>query len=108
MCGISGAFALEGPLSEDARASVRLMNGALAHRGPDDWGHYLDERRQVMLLHSRLSIVDLEAGHQPLSNEDGSVWVACNGEIYDFDVTFMCQGDEWKVTYAKWRGSGAR
>lgn len=83
MCGIAGAF-LTRPDQRLEPESLVPMISVLAHRGPDDWGYYLDERRRVMLLHSRLSIVDLEGGRQPLSNEDGSVWVTCNGEIYDF------------------------
>lgn len=83
MCGIAGAFLLRAGGNLDPEALVPMIS-VLAHRGPDDWGYYLDQRRRVMLLHSRLSIVDLEGGHQPLSNEDGSIWVACNGEIYDF------------------------
>ena len=59
------------------------MTAAVAHRGPDDEGHYLGQR--VSLGHRRLSIIDLsEAGHQPLSNEDGTVWLVFNGEIYNF------------------------
>jgi len=57
------------------------MIGALAHRGPDERGLYRDER--AGLAHSRLSIVDIAGGHQPLSNEDGSLWVVFNGEIYN-------------------------
>lgn len=83
MCGIAGAFLLRPGGSLEPEALIPMIS-VLAHRGPDDWGYYLDERRRVMLLHSRLSIVDLERGRQPLSNEDGSVWVSCNGEIYDF------------------------
>ncbi len=83
MCGIAGAFQLNSRERLEPETLVPMIS-ILAHRGPDDWGYYLDERRRVMLLHSRLSIVDLQGGHQPLSNEDGSVWVACNGEIYDF------------------------
>jgi asparagine synthase (glutamine-hydrolysing) len=58
------------------------MSDRLRHRGPDDAGTYRDDR--ATLGFRRLSIVDLEGGHQPLSNEDGSVWVAFNGEIYNF------------------------
>lgn len=83
MCGIAGAFLIRPGRPLDPEALLPMI-AVLAHRGPDDWGHYLDERRRVLLLHSRLSIVDLEHGHQPLSNEDGSVWVICNGEIYGF------------------------
>ena len=61
---------------------VAAMLGELRHRGPDDEGVYLGP--QIALGHSRLSIIDLNTGHQPLSNEDGSVWVVFNGEIYNY------------------------
>jgi asparagine synthase (glutamine-hydrolysing) len=58
------------------------MAGAIAHRGPDDEGFYFKEN--VAMGMRRLSIIDLATGHQPISNEDGSVWVVFNGEIYNF------------------------
>jgi asparagine synthase (glutamine-hydrolysing) len=58
------------------------MNAALSHRGPDDEGYYFDG--PIGLGHRRLSIIDLERGRQPLSNEDGTVWIVFNGEIYNF------------------------
>jgi asparagine synthase (glutamine-hydrolysing) len=81
MCGICGAAWTDGgrPLAED---DLRKMVARLTHRGPDDEGIYLDG--QGALGFRRLSIVDLTGGHQPLSNEDGTVWVAFNGEIYNF------------------------
>jgi len=57
------------------------MSAVLEHRGPDDHGFHLDD--QAALAHRRLSIVDLRAGHQPLANEDRSVWITFNGEIYN-------------------------
>jgi asparagine synthase (glutamine-hydrolysing) len=61
---------------------LRRMTAALAHRGPDDEQIYLEDG--VGLGVRRLAIIDLEGGRQPMRNEDGSVWVACNGEIYNF------------------------
>lgn len=58
------------------------MAGAIVHRGPDDEGFHRDE--DVILGMRRLSIIDLSGGHQPISNEDGTLWVVCNGEIYNF------------------------
>jgi asparagine synthase (glutamine-hydrolysing) len=58
------------------------MVRALSHRGPDDWGYYLSPDQAVGLYHTRLSIIDVERGAQPLCNEDGTVWVSFNGEIY--------------------------
>mgnify|MGYP005842855677 CR=1 FL=1 len=81
MCGIVGM--LQGadapPLS---RSLLHAMNQSLEHRGPDDGGLHLEEG--VGLGHRRLSIIDLGLGHQPLFNEDGSVAVVFNGEIYNF------------------------
>src|SRR5689334_3956838 len=57
------------------------MNDQIRHRGPDDSGYYL--KANVALGHRRLSIIDLSGGHQPISNEDGSVWIVFNGEIYN-------------------------
>ncbi len=91
MCGICGKISLNGAISEDL---IRRMCGVLAHRGPDDEGIYVrlktpvaDQRPQtkVGLGHRRLSIIDLSpAGHQPMSNEDGTIWIVLNGEVYNF------------------------
>src|SRR5687767_3529310 len=81
MCGISGAFALDGLLHSDARRSVEAMNGALAHRGPDGDGFF--QNQHVVFGHRRLAIIDRAGGHQPMSNEDGSCWIVFNGEIYN-------------------------
>ena len=80
MCGIAGIVASD-RLHADERARLPRMRDILAHRGPDDQGTFEDDR--AGLVHRRLSIVDLAAGHQPLSNEDGSIWVVFNGEIYN-------------------------
>jgi len=78
MCGICGFWQPEGV---DERI-VRSMNETLLHRGPDDEGYYFDG--PVGLGHRRLSIIDLQRGRQPLSNEDGTLWIVFNGEIYNF------------------------
>ncbi len=80
MCGIAGIVASD-RLSADDAARVVRMRDVLTHRGPDDAGVFTDER--AALGHRRLSIVDLAAGHQPLSNEDESIWIVFNGEIYN-------------------------
>jgi asparagine synthase (glutamine-hydrolysing) len=77
MCGICGEWNLQGA---DPKALER-MNDALIHRGPDDQGAVL--LGEAGLAMRRLSIIDLTRGHQPISNEDGSVWIICNGEIYN-------------------------
>lgn len=72
--------ALDKKVKEDL---IKKMSSVLAHRGPDDEGVYL--KSNVALAHKRLSIIDLTpAGHQPMSNEDGSIWIVFNGEIYNY------------------------
>jgi asparagine synthase (glutamine-hydrolysing) len=64
------------------REELAAMTATLRHRGPDDLGHYL--AGPVGLGHRRLSIIDLATGHQPLSNEDESIWIVYNGELYNY------------------------
>lgn len=79
MCGIAG-FLLR---DQSANAlAVRAMCDQIRHRGPDDEGIYLDRGCGIGIR--RLSIIDLSTGHQPISNEDGTVWVVLNGEIYNY------------------------
>jgi asparagine synthase (glutamine-hydrolysing) len=82
MCGIAGMVHVDPAASIDTDALERMCR-SLAHRGPDDSGVWTG--RGAGLGHRRLSIIDLSpAGRQPMSNEDGSVWVVFNGEIYNF------------------------
>jgi asparagine synthase (glutamine-hydrolysing) len=78
MCGIAGST------DDPDGIAVKVMSAALQHRGPDDHGLYTDPEVGVSIGARRLAILDVEGGHQPLSNEDGSVWVAFNGEIYNY------------------------
>jgi asparagine synthase (glutamine-hydrolysing) len=80
MCGIAGIVAAD-RLQAEERTRLPFMRDVITHRGPDDAGIYCDER--AGLAHRRLSIVDLEQGHQPLGNEDGTIQVVFNGEIYN-------------------------
>ena len=80
MCGIAGIVAADG-LGADERVRLAGMRDILAHRGPDESGLHVDAF--AALAHRRLSIVDLASGQQPLANEDSSVWVTYNGEIYN-------------------------
>src|SRR5215471_3529051 len=82
MCGISGVFALEGSLPPDASRCVRAMNAAIAHRGPDGDGFFDDD--VASLGHRRLAIIDRAGGRQPITNEDESIWITFNGEIYNY------------------------
>jgi asparagine synthase (glutamine-hydrolysing) len=79
MCGICGVVEPHGTVDADV---LRRMNATLVHRGPDDDGLYVDGA--AGLGFRRLSIIDLAGGHQPLSNEDGSLWIVFNGEIYNY------------------------
>jgi asparagine synthase (glutamine-hydrolysing) len=82
MCGIAGKlyFDPERPVERDI---LERMNAVQAHRGPDDAGIYCEG--PVGLAHRRLSIIDLSpAGHQPMGNEDGTIWIIFNGEVYNF------------------------
>ncbi len=81
MCGIAGIFEFESGAKASAEA-VRRMCEVIRHRGPDDQGIYC--QGPIGLGARRLSIIDLTTGHQPLANEDQSVWVVFNGEIYNF------------------------
>lgn len=80
MCGIAALLQTDGsPLNEWA---LQQMTNALTHRGPDGGGVHTSG--SLGLGHRRLSIIDLKGGHQPLSNEDGTVWITFNGEIYNY------------------------
>jgi len=80
MCGICGIVGYE--TKENAEVVVRRMMAAMRHRGPDDEG--LQGGSSVAIGMRRLSIIDLAGGHQPVFNEDGTIAVVCNGEIYNF------------------------
>src|SRR5262249_43253476 len=81
MCGICGKLEFD----REARDSPTLLNSmsdSIYHRGPDDEGFYASG--QIGLAFRRLSIIDLNTGHQPISNEDETVWIVFNGEIYNY------------------------
>jgi asparagine synthase (glutamine-hydrolysing) len=86
MCGIAGYLAAGH--RDERGASLRAMAAVLAHRGPDDEGFFEAVTRagdrSVGLAHRRLAIIDLDTGHQPIANEDGTVQIVFNGEIYNF------------------------
>ncbi len=95
MCGLAGVYARTPP-SED---SLRRMGRAIAHRGPDDSGVWLDPEAAMGLVHQRLSIVDLSpAGHQPMASPCGRYVIAFNGEIYNHSELRQT------LAHSSWRG----
>jgi asparagine synthase (glutamine-hydrolysing) len=81
MCGICGIFLLD-PGAEPERHQLQQMNRTMIHRGPDDEGYYVSG--PVGLAMRRLSIIDLPGGRQPIANEDETIWIVFNGEIYNY------------------------
>ena len=78
MCGICGKYSPSGVQPEE----LNRMLDTIVHRGPDDSGTYM--RGNIGLGNRRLSIIDLQSGKQPISNEDGTVWIVYNGEMYNY------------------------
>ena len=97
MCGIAGIL----EFGRDARASataLREMCHVMSHRGPDDEGFYTDACAAIGMR--RLSIVDLKTGHQPIPNEDGTLWIVFNGEIYNHRALrerLIAQGHQYRT-----------
>src|SRR5687767_12883215 len=92
MCGIVGVMDMTGR-REISRELVSRMNETQHHRGPDAGGLHLEPG--VGLGHRRLSIIDLSTGQQPLYNEDGSVVVVFNGEIYNYQEVILHAWEQW-------------
>ncbi len=82
MCGIAGSITLRDGRPAPSREQLLRMAGALRHRGPDEFGLY--RSRRAGLAHARLSIIDLASGQQPMANEDDTLWVVFNGEIFNY------------------------
>jgi asparagine synthase (glutamine-hydrolysing) len=82
MCGIVGLFSRRDPISEEA---LRRATHSLYHRGPDGSGHWISSDRRIGLGHTRLSIIDLTSGDQPIASEDEQVQIVVNGEFYGFE-----------------------
>ena len=98
MCGIAGVYSLGEGLAPPEIDTLTTMIGALRHRGPDEFGVYRDHR--AGLAHARLSIVDLSTGQQPMSNEDGTLWIVFNGEIFNFielRAELLAQGHQFRT-----------
>src|SRR5262249_62351796 len=96
LCGIYGEIRFDGGAAE--LATLESMARRTVHRGPDDEGAHLDG--PVAIGMRRLSIIDVAGGHQPLSNEDGTLWLVANGEIYnyrDLQRELKAQGHRFKT-----------
>jgi asparagine synthase (glutamine-hydrolysing) len=84
MCGITGIFNYSQSPHLISESILKKMTDVIAHRGPDDNGIYLSPDHMLGFGFRRLAIIDLSpAGHQPMSNADGSIWIVFNGEIYN-------------------------
>ncbi|MCM3269404.1 asparagine synthase (glutamine-hydrolyzing) [Paenibacillus elgii] len=96
MCGITGVMYFED--REPSPSILKSMTDCIVHRGPDDFGFWSENR--IGLGFRRLSIIDLQEGHQPLANEDETVWIAFNGEIYNYKYlrnTLQAKGHQFKT-----------
>jgi asparagine synthase (glutamine-hydrolysing) len=108
MCGIAGIIDIHGKAAPPSREVLFSMAARLEHRGPDSSGLYQD--RYAALVHTRLSIIDLSTGQQPLCNEDGTLWIVFNGEIFNYvelaeelkgkGHTFRTQSDTEVIVHA--------
>src|SRR5215467_8550528 len=95
MCGIAGFVLRE---QKAQLPLIRAMCDDIRHRGPDDEGFHLDGGTAIGMR--RLSIIDLSTGHQPISNEDGTVWIVFNGEIYNYQELrerLIAQGHQFRT-----------
>jgi asparagine synthase (glutamine-hydrolysing) len=111
MCGIAGAFNLTGQVIPRLGRKLRVMNDLIHHRGPDGEGFWQHPREHVGLAHSRLSIIDLGTGAQPMTDRHGN-WITFNGEIYNYvelrrelgPDNFVTQSDTEVILqgYRKW------
>ena len=81
MCGIAGYINIDKEEPADS-AILEAMCGTMIHRGPDDQGIYVDGPAGLGMR--RLSVIDLDTGHQPISNETKRIWIVLNGEIYNY------------------------
>ena len=97
MCGICGAISLRGEAVPGLERRLEVMNELISHRGPDDSGLWMHERGHVGLGHRRLSIIDLEHGHQPMTDPAGR-WITYNGEVYNYPELMRELGGDFRTS----------
>ena len=105
MCGIAGALVFKNGTFNVTEPYITAMRDTMAHRGPDDAGVWIDRQGRIGLGHRRLSIIDLsDSASQPMCNEDGTLWVAFNGEIYNHreirEELEHIGGHSWKTDHS--------
>ena len=98
MCGICGI------VGTDNRQLIQEMCNIIHHRGPDDAGTFFDDK--IGLGMRRLSIIDVASGHQPIHNEDESIWVVFNGEIYNYNEQKIILEKQGHIRQVGERGRG--
>ena len=99
MCGIAGLWRFDGGSEQELAATARAMTAAIAHRGPDGDGHWLDVGAGVALGHRRLAIIDLSStGYQPMHSADGRFVITYNGELYNRAEMAAELGVNWRGT----------
>ena len=104
MCGIAGFLDGRHFIPEEAVSVARGMADAVAHRGPDDAGVWIDGKVGVALAHRRLAIIDLSpAGHQPMQSMSGRSIIVFNGEVYNH-LDLRCRLETWSPNALSWRG----
>ena len=87
MCGIAGTIGPKSSLAEQTGHDlIKQMCDVIAHRGPNDWGFRMESfaDSEMVIGMRRLSIIDISSGHQPICNEDKTIWIVFNGEIYNY------------------------
>jgi asparagine synthase (glutamine-hydrolysing) len=105
MCGIVGSLVFDGNRFEVTTPYITAMRDTMIHRGPDGAGVWISSDRRIGLGHRRLSIIDLsESAGQPMSNEDGTLWISFNGEIYNHagirEELERIGGHRWKTDHS--------
>tara|TARA_Y100000589_G_scaffold313221_1_gene334340 strand:- start:19695 stop:21659 length:1965 start_codon:yes stop_codon:yes gene_type:complete len=104
MCGISGIIT-NNSTKEEIYKNINLMTSKIKHRGPDDYGVWIDTERGISMAHNRLSIIDLsKSGHQPMKSKNGRYIISFNGEIYNYKEIKVLLDKEFGIS-SRWNGA---